>query len=63
VWKLSIHNTEDNIPPEAVPVEMADQAVDKAFRVKAAADRKSQGKRKEATKKYDLTGVERDYCV
>jgi hypothetical protein len=32
------HNTEDTIPPEAVPVEMEDRAVDKAFRVKAAVD-------------------------
>jgi hypothetical protein len=33
-WKLSIHSTEDTIPPNAVPVEMEDRAVDKALRVK-----------------------------
>jgi hypothetical protein len=32
VWKLSIHSTEDTIPPEAVPVETEDRAGDKAFR-------------------------------
>jgi hypothetical protein len=62
-WRLSIHNTEDTIPSEAVPVEMEDRAVGKALRVKAASQRKSQMKRKEATKKYDSTGVEREYCV
>jgi hypothetical protein len=32
VWKLSIHSTEDTIPPEAVPVETEDRAVGKAYR-------------------------------
>jgi hypothetical protein len=45
-WKLSIHSTEDTIPHEAVPVEMEIRAVDKDFRVKRAATRKPQLKRK-----------------
>jgi hypothetical protein len=52
------HSTEDSIPPEAVPVEMENRAVDKAFRVKRAAAQKSQLKRKKAMKKYNSTGVE-----
>jgi plasmid maintenance system killer protein len=40
VWKLSIHSTEDTIPPEAVPVETKDRAVDKAFRVRVMESKK-----------------------
>jgi hypothetical protein len=61
VWKLSIHSTEDTIPLEAEPVEMEDRAVDKAFREQKRVSR--QLKRKKAMKKYDSTGVEREYCV
>mgnify|MGYP006203272825 CR=1 FL=1 len=60
VWKLSIHSTEDTIPPEAVPVEMENRAVDKACR---AAKQKSQLKRKKAMKEYNSSGVEREYYV
>jgi hypothetical protein len=47
VWKLSIHSTEDTIPPEAVPVETENRAVDKAFRVKKAAS-KRRGRRRQS---------------
>jgi tripartite-type tricarboxylate transporter receptor subunit TctC len=60
---LSIHSTEDTIPHEAVPVEMEIRAVDKDFRVKSAAQQKSHMKRKKAMKKYNSTGVEREYYV